>query len=128
MKRKYYHFYPTCPNRGCHEPHRNEGVLEGDDETLRCVTCGTEFRRFLNLEHSTETRDFLESNGVTEDKLKKTRIFWGVAPNTVESAYIDWVCSRPSGQFLITWPWRDVRFLPKKDTCPDQNQRRRGKT
>ena len=94
MKRRYYHFYPTCPNRGCHEPHRNEGVLDGDDETLCCVTCGTEFRRFLNLNSSIED------------------LFWGVEPNTLESAYIDWVCSRPSGQFVITWPWRDVRFLP----------------
>lgn len=112
MKRRYYHFYPTCPNRGCHEPHRNEGVLEDDDETLRCVTCETEFRRFLNLNFSTETRDFLKSMGATEEHLKKTRIFWGVEPNTVESAYIDWVCNRPRGQFMITWPWRDVRFLP----------------
>ncbi|NIA11000.1 MAG: hypothetical protein GWP10_15045 [Nitrospiraceae bacterium] len=112
MKRRYYHFYPTCPNKGCHEPHRNEGVLEGDDETLCCVTCETEFRRFLNLNFSTETRDFLKSMGATEERLKKTRIFWGVEPNTVESEYIDWVCNRPRGQFMITWPWRDVRFLP----------------
>ena len=112
MKRRYYHFYPTCPNRGCHEPHRDEGVLECDDETLRCVTCETEFRRFLNLNFSIKTRDFLESIGATEEHLKKTRIFWGVEPNTVESAYIDWVCNRPRGQFMITWPWGDVRFLP----------------
>ena len=112
MKRRYYHFYPTCPSRGCHEPHRDEGVLEGDDETLRCVTCETEFRRFLNLNFSTETRDFLKSIGATEERLEKTRIFWGVEPNTVECAYIDWVCNRPRGQFMITWPWRDVRFLP----------------
>ncbi|HDN50836.1 MAG TPA: hypothetical protein ENG06_03570, partial [Thermoplasmatales archaeon] len=30
----------------------------------------------------------------------------------MECAYIDWVCNRPRGQFMITWPWRDVRFLP----------------
>ncbi|MEA2004507.1 MAG: hypothetical protein U9O53_06170 [archaeon] len=29
----------------------------------------------------------------------------------MESAYIDWVCNTPRGQFMITWPWRDVRFL-----------------
>jgi hypothetical protein len=57
-------------------------------------------------------RDFLKSMGATEEHLKKTRIFWGVEPNTVESAYIDWVCNRPRGQFMITWPWRNVRFLP----------------
>lgn len=66
----------------------------------------------MNLNFSTETRDFLKSIGATEEHLKKTRIFWGVEPNTVECAYIDWVCNRPRGQFMITWPWRDVRFLP----------------
>lgn len=109
MKRRYYHSYPTCPNRGCHEPHKTGGILEGDDETLRCMACGTKFSRFLDL---SPYKKFLTlPAGVNDEPLKKTHIFWGVEPNTLEHAYLEWVCSRPTGQFLITWSWKDVRFL-----------------
>lgn len=110
MKRRYYHSYPTCPNRGCNEPHKAGGILEGDDETLRCTACGTKFSRFLDLSYH---KKFLTlPAGVNDEQLKKTHIFWGVEPNTLEHAYLEWVCGRPAGQFLITWPWKDVRFLP----------------
>lgn len=109
MKRRYYHFFPTCPNRRCHEPHKEGGILEGDNETLQCMTCGTKFRNFLDLSHHEK---FLTLPAmVNDEQLKKTRIFWGVEPNTLEHAYLEWVCTRPAGQFLITWPWKDVRFL-----------------
>ncbi len=110
MKRRYYHSYPTCPNRGCHEPHKAGGILEDDTETLRCMTCGTRFSRFLDL--SLHEKFLTLSVVVNDEQLKKTRIFWGVEPNTLEHAYLEWVCGRPTGQFLITWPWKDVRFLP----------------
>lgn len=116
LKRQYYHFFPTCPNKDCHEPHKSRGryggIIENYDQTLDCTACGVRFEEFLDLSRSQEITKQFAQFGADTDKLKKTRVFWKVSPNKLEESYIEWLCSRPKGQFLITWPWNDVRFLP----------------
>lgn len=112
MSKIYYNFYPTCPNRSCHEPHKTGKFLEINDETICCKTCGSIFSKFLNLEQTIGIKSYLLRCGAEEEQLKRTRLFWKMIPNSLEKAYMDWVCKKPKGQFLITWPWSDVRFLP----------------
>jgi len=39
-------------------------------------------------------------------------LIWEVKPNIIEKEYIDWVCNINAKNILITWPWREVKFLP----------------
>lgn len=108
----YYSFYPTCPNKGCHEPHKTGEFLKRDNRSICCLACGTKFNEFLNLNQANSVKKYLSNLGIEEEQLKNTRLFWEIVPNTLEKAYIDWISERPKGQFLITWPWSTVKFLP----------------
>lgn len=114
MNNIYFSFYPTCPNRGCHEPHNKGNFLQPDDRTItmHCKACGSVFSLFLNLGLTKGIKNYLLNCGANDDQLSNTRLFWRIRPNSLEMSYIDWACSQPKGQFLITWPWGDVRFLP----------------
>ncbi|AKB37292.1 hypothetical protein MSSAC_2702 [Methanosarcina siciliae C2J] len=79
---------------------------------MYCTACGTRFENFLDLSRSQEISTKFASFGVGTDKLRKIRLFWKIVPNKLEERYIEWLCSKPKGQFLITWPWNEVRFLP----------------
>jgi len=46
------------------------------------------------------------------NKLTRVPLLWSVRPNTVEYEYIRWLREIEKGRFLITWPWREVRFIP----------------
>lgn len=112
----YYHFYPSCPN--CHEPHVRGSSLEKiDNENLRCPSCGAHFRSRIDLfspERFTNTLDAIinkEGEGA-EKYLSKLPLVWEVRPNTIEEEYILWVNRTSGGKFLITWPWRNVKFIP----------------
>lgn len=111
LNNKYYHFYPTCPNKGCHEPHNSGEVLESEEEgeILHCAACGTTFCRHLDLLIE-ELDTFWGIKKIGRGARK--RIFWSALPNTLEQEYIDWACANPIGNFLVTWPWKDVRFIP----------------
>lgn len=37
-------------------------------------------------------------------------LYWEIVPNLIEKTYLEWLKSSPSGQFLIVWPWRDVKI------------------
>lgn len=114
--RIYYHLYPTCPN--CHEPHVNGSPLERiDNENLRCSSCGAHFRSRIDLFSSdrfVNTVDAVINNEGerAEDYLSDLPLVWGIGANRIEDEYIRWVNKIDRGKFLITWPWRTVRFIP----------------
>jgi hypothetical protein len=114
--RTYYYRGITCPN--CHEPHVNGGAIEILDENiLKCTSCGAKFNKEVNLCSSRlfpKTFDYItEKEGENaENYLSHIPLVWKTKPNIIEQAYIDWLSSEKKGIFLITWPWRDVRFAP----------------
>jgi len=115
MNRIYYHRYPVCPN--CYEP-----VHPGDMENLRnggfhkCQKCGFEFRATLNLVDDRDIfKDFAETfkknyPESTDDQLRRLPLFWKVKLNEIENAYIESLRGLVPGKYLITWPWRRVKF------------------
>ncbi|MCL4325265.1 MAG: hypothetical protein M1481_00280 [Candidatus Thermoplasmatota archaeon] len=45
--------------------------------------------------------------------LSELPLLWEVKPNDIEEGYIDWVKQLESaGNFLVTWPWNHVKFIP----------------
>ena len=114
--RIYYHLYPTCPN--CHEPHVNGSPLERiDNENLRCSSCGVHFRSRIDLFSSdrfVNTVDAIINNEGerAEDYLSDLPLVWGIGANRIEDEYIRWMDKIDRGKFLITWPWKTVRFIP----------------
>ena len=114
--RIYYHLYPTCPN--CHEPHVNGSPLERiDNENLRCSSCGAHFRSRIDLFSSdrfVNTVDAVINNEGerAEDYLSDLPLVWGIEANRIEDEYIRWMNKIDRGKFLITWPWKTVRFIP----------------
>ncbi len=113
--RVYYHFYPTCPY--CHEPHDRGSSLEKiDNENLKCPSCGAHFCSRINLLSSEGFANTLDAvinkEGGAEKYLSKLPLVWGVRPNKVEEEYILWVNRTGRGKFLITWPWKNVKFIP----------------
>jgi hypothetical protein len=99
--RIYYHLYPTCPN--CHEPHVN--------------ACGAHFRSRIDLFSSdrfVNTVDAVINNEGerAEDYLSDLPLVWGIGANRIEDEYIRWMNKIDGGKFLITWPWKTVRFIP----------------
>lgn len=138
--RVYYHTYPVCPN--CHEPHMNGSPLEiVDDENLRCSaeklnpdqwffahgridyqilkcsSCGVYFHSKTDMFSSdrfVETVETAISKGgkKAEKYLSGFTLPWEIRQNSLEAEYIQWVNKVDNGKFLITWPWREVKFIP----------------
>ena len=115
--RIYYHLYPACPN--CHEPHVNGSPLERiDNENLRCSSCGARFRSRLDLcsfkdRFMNTIKAVISTEGErAEAYLSGLPLIWGIRANRIESEYIQWVNRTERGKFLITWPWKEVKFIP----------------
>ena len=32
--------------------------------------------------------------------------------NKIEESYVNWVCDDFDGKYIITWPWKSVKFIP----------------
>lgn len=113
---RYLHFYPTCPS--CHEPHFYGFPLHIRDEKRReCSGCGCKFHYKLNLIESGFEKivEKVRTAGIDNAReiLSKICLFWEITPNIIEDEYIKWLKEEdPSGNFLITWPWRSVKFSP----------------
>ncbi|HEY9245837.1 MAG TPA: hypothetical protein VIO11_03225, partial [Candidatus Methanoperedens sp.] len=114
--RTYYYRGVICPN--CHEPYVNGKPLEIlDDINLRCSSCGAKFKKSINLYASgsfTKTIDYVTENEGKNacNHLSRIPLVWKIHPNIIERAYIDWLHNENEGIFLITWPWREVSFIP----------------
>ena len=112
---KYYHQYPTCPV--CHCPNAQEiGSLSIDSDELVCATCGVRFHRSIDSILSDSSLGASESalKGFDERSLRFMRhgLPWMVEPNLIESSYLDWLGGTTEGQYLITWPWQNVKIIP----------------
>jgi len=115
--RIYYHFYPTCPN--CHEPHANGSPLKKTgDRILKCTHCGTYFRECIDFISASDKFELTVKTIVEREgrKVKKTLanfpLVWRIKANRIEREYLEWICNSPPGKFLVTWPWRTVKFIP----------------
>lgn len=114
--KEYFHIYPTCPN--CHEPHSNGKALSKlDDNRVFCNSCGCHFRKSIDLldeENFALTVSWVmshEGEGVRK-YLRVMPLPWCVKPNVLEKDYIEWIGEIPPENFLITWPWKKVKFIP----------------
>ncbi|AGK61349.1 hypothetical protein Asulf_01358 [Archaeoglobus sulfaticallidus PM70-1] len=113
--RVYYHTYPTCPQ--CHEPHAGGSPLEEWEDCIHCPSCGAHFYRSVDLVSSgrfPRTIEILSNAEGCEvlNHLKNMPLVWRINPNPVEREYVSWVTQAEKGVYLITWPWKDVRFVP----------------
>ncbi len=118
--REYFHTYPTCPC--CHEPHFSGSELEimGENRFL-CISCGSEFKNtvdFLEKDFSQDKLIFEETSSKLlkkkEDKniISSIPLIWKIQNNSIETNYLNWIKTKPRGNYLITWPWDSVNFLP----------------
>lgn len=108
--REYYHFYYTCPN--CHEPFIVGGPLEKRDDEIKCLVCKTVFKDYIDIRPYTKLcRDLLEKNQ-NEKRFSRLPLLWKVSMNIIEETYVDWIKTLPIGKYIITWPWKRVKFLP----------------
>lgn len=108
--RTYYHFYVTCPS--CHEPHSTGAPIQILKDRYKCSSCGAIFKRTVNLTSYIHTCQYLVEKNQNEVFLSGIPLLWKVSPNIVESSYIDWLKTAPEGKFIITWPWKEVKFIP----------------
>jgi len=105
----YYHDYPVCPN--CNEPViTGAPLLIEDDRTLRCSSCDAFFSPAVNLPENEGAHEFLTN--LKEFAGNELPLLWSIKNNVIEKSYLSWLPSISEGKYLITWPWRDVRFIP----------------
>ena len=95
---KYFTKHPVCPN--CLEP-LNEGIelIQFDENIFQCSKCGSKFKNKIS---------FTNQNDLTID----FPLFTKVVLNKIESSYLDWILKGIDGKYLITWPWKEVKFIP----------------
>ncbi|WP_321211952.1 hypothetical protein [Methanothermobacter sp. DP] len=105
----YYHDYPVCPN--CNEPAiTGAPLLMEDDETFMCSSCGAFFSRTMYLHRQEKLYNLLKK---LKGPIKKDlSLLWSIKNNPIEKSYLKWLPQISSGKYLITWPWKDVRFIP----------------
>ncbi|MHA1195193.1 MAG: hypothetical protein ACTSRH_02270 [Promethearchaeota archaeon] len=113
--RQYFHCYPTCPY--CHEPFVLGALLKINNNEVFCSSCNSYFKRYINLliyDKFPKTIDIIrKSDGEPSIKYLKTiPLIWKIETNIIENEYISWIKKNPRGKFLITWPWREVKFIP----------------
>ena len=112
--KKYYYAGITCPS--CRYPFRNEKLADADsfeqtkDGYFKCPVCGAEFISKVNRNLFTEpvTRKLPFS----EEATSPVPLYRECVPSKIEEAYVKWFSEFPSGIHLITWPWKEVRFIP----------------
>jgi len=112
--RNYFHKYPTCPC--CHEPHLSSSMIKIVDYKtglLKCSSCKAYFYENVDFTHFIETWRTLKGGKVGYYKfIKNVPFLWSIHPNIIEESYLDWLNTNISGKFLITWPWKEVKFIP----------------
>ena len=94
----YFTTLPICPN--CLEPLKlGYELIQIKDNIFQCSRCGNRFRSDMKLVNSSTFEKIFPL--LTEVKLNK-----------IESAYVDWILEDIKGKYLVTWPWKEVQFLP----------------
>jgi len=112
--KKYCHNYPTCLH--CLEPHITGSKVEfvgfyNNRKLYRCLNCNTFFYTEVNLEEF-NIWNRINSEGYSEKKYSFP-FLWDINLNEIENAYIDWIIDeKPTDKFLITWPTKEVNFIP----------------
>ena len=96
--RKYFTNIQFCPN--CFDVVDNSHLkhLDINDNILKCDSCGCYFRN--NLLINTSNGNFLFPQ------------FSEVKLNKIEESYVNWFCDDFDGKYIITWPWKSVKFIP----------------
>ena len=95
--RKYFTNIQFCPN--CFDVANNHlKHLDINKNILKCDSCGCYFRNNLLINNSNGNFLFPQ---FSEIKLNK-----------IEESYVNWVCDDFDGKYIITWPWKSVKFIP----------------
>jgi len=123
--RNYYHTYPTCPC--CHEPFLSgsiltiidyeeetdyEGEIDEEAEILKCSACNVYFYKNIDFSTFPHTWNLVTNGDRTNEYMPELPLIWQINPNVIEEAYINWFNANTSGKYLITWPWKEVNFIP----------------
>ena len=96
--KKYFTTLPVCPN--CFNINGNDRLedISINYNILKCPYCGCYFRKNIKINQKDASIIF--------------PIFNEIKLNKIEYSYADWILNDVSGKFFITWPWRNVKFLP----------------
>ena len=124
--REYFYYGPVCPC--CHSPYSEHGayslkLLKEDVEDIkeyRCENpeCQARFVSMINFGSTEKGKDLLANiPSSCPDYIGKLAynvpLFWKIELNPIEKAYTEWVTeNNPKGAFVVTWPWKTVKFLP----------------
>jgi hypothetical protein len=110
----YFHKYPTCPC--CHEPHSSGSIIKIIDYRmglLKCSSCKAYFYENIDFTQFKKTWRTIKGGSYEYNAfIKKVPLLWIIHPNVIEEAYLDWLSVDTSGKYLITWPWKEVKFIP----------------
>ena len=112
MKREYYHCYPICPS--CFAPSKIGSYIKIDkneNELLKC-TCNSVYYKRFNLSKFEDTLKIVDKKGEYENKSLRLPLLWKIDVNPLEKEYIKWLKTCSSGNYLVTWPWNEVKFIP----------------
>lgn len=112
--KNYYHMCPTCPC--CHEPNLSGSILRIVDEEkgiLKCSLCKAYFHEKVDFKDFKRTWKFMaDGNSKYDSNVNKIPLLWNITPNIIEAAYLGWLNGDTFGKYLITWPWKQVKFIP----------------
>ncbi|MEM0143197.1 MAG: hypothetical protein QXL94_04505, partial [Candidatus Parvarchaeum sp.] len=108
----YYYFGITCPN--CHEPYLNEIPIVKQENLFTCSSCNTHFYSTFDLRKGNNGALIYRFNDMPEELkvevLPEMPLFWKIDLNIIEKAYLDWIKTKPKGNFLVSWPWNKPKF------------------
>ncbi len=94
---RYFSNHPICPN--CLEPlESGNQLVQIENHIFQCSRCGSIFRHQVSIPYNNIDIEF--------------PLFTEIKLNQIESAYIDWILKGIEGNYFITWPWKDVKFIP----------------
>lgn len=123
--RSYYHINNQCPS--CNSPYNVDDLQKAealmhvstlkDFSIFRCKNCSAVFKDKAYLpKYKDITAPFHQNNSTYFPLYRK------VSLNCIERDYVDWFSRQITGIHLITWPWKDTRFLPIAITeCVENN-------
>ena len=96
--RKYFTNIQFCPN--CFDVVDNSHLkhLDINENILKCDSCGCYFRKNILINNSNGNFLFPQ--------------FSDVKLNKIEKSYVNWIMNDFDGKYIITWPWKSVKFIP----------------
>jgi len=97
----------------CLEPIISGLSLKEKENVFICRNCSAIFLKVIPKEYIEELIEYCEEDvwGTRNNlmKIQEINYTWKIKSNLIDQSYLQWLHTKPKGNFLIYWPWKEFK-------------------